>query len=167
MSDFIARGVAGAPANRDSPVMLAPCSLRALIVADGSPARATLRDRIETDGIVVCGEAPDRSTAVSLAIRERPDLCVIHDAPPLDALAAAAAVCERASDVRVVLIGGPPDDQTLLAAVAKGARGYVPFEAAAPRLVAALRDVAGGLPAFPRRLGVLLIADLHQDARPR
>ena len=147
--------------------MLAPSRLRALIVADGPAERATLRHRIETDDITVCGEAADRTAALRLAIRERPDLCVIHDAPPLDAIATAAAVCGRAPDVRVVLIGAQPDDQTLLAAVATGACGYLPFETPGPRLVAALRDVAAGLPAFPRRLGSLLIAELQVDERPR
>jgi DNA-binding NarL/FixJ family response regulator len=147
--------------------MLAPSRLRALIVADGPREPATLRDRIETDGIIVCGEARDRTAAIGLAIRERPDLCVIHDAPPLDAIATAAAVCERAPDVRVVLIGPQPDDQTLLAAVATGACGYLPLETPAPRLVAALRDVVAGLPAFPRRLEVLLVADVQGRARPR
>src|SRR5215217_3942492 len=115
----------------------APCaSLRAVLVAGDHRAVAALR-------------------------RERPDLCLVDAGPPLDAFAVTAAVGDAATQARVVLFGAGPDDEALVGAVAAGACGYLSDEVEPSRLLAALCDVAAGLPAFPRRLGALLIADLR------
>lgn len=132
-----------------------------MLVAGDHRAVAALRRRVGRAGVAVCGQACDAAAAVAAVRRERPDLCLVDAGPPLDAFAVTAAVGDAATQARVVLFGAGPDDEALVGAVAAGACGYLSDEVEPSRLLAALCDVAAGLPAFPRRLGALLIADLR------
>ena len=141
--------------------------VRVLVVAGDAGTRAALREHLEADGMVARAEAGDQAAAIAAISRERPDLCLLVDGPPLDAMAATAALRDRAPDVPVVLLGGEPTDETLLAAVTAGAAGYLDVDAAGQRLTAALSDVLAGCPAFPRRLATLLLEDLRDPHRSR
>jgi DNA-binding NarL/FixJ family response regulator len=134
--------------------------LHVLIVAAKGHERDALCRRLEGSGIVVCAEAPDGVDALRVAADKRPDLCVVATGAGFDALGLVDAVNEQAPGVRVVLVGAEPDDEALLAAVDAGASGYLSSAMDSSRLAAALRDVVANRPAFPRRLGTLLIARL-------
>jgi DNA-binding NarL/FixJ family response regulator len=135
--------------------------IRVLVLAADAVVRARLRERLEAEGLVACGEAADQATAVAMVLDARPDLCLVVDDLPLNGLAASAALGARAPGVPAVLVGDRPTDEKLLAAVTAGAAGYLDAEAAGPRLTAALCDVLAGLPAFPRRLTTLLMDGLR------
>jgi DNA-binding NarL/FixJ family response regulator len=134
--------------------------LRVLVVARAEGARFALRARLEAGGVVVCAETTDGALAVAAVRRERPDLCLVDDSPPLCAAPIVAAIAACAPEVRSVVLGNDPSDEELLAAVAAGACGYLAHRPSSPRLLAALTDVAAGRPAFPRRLAGLLIASV-------
>ena len=135
--------------------------IRVLVLAADAVVRARLRERLEADGMVACGEATDQATALAMVLDARPDLCLVVDELPINGPAATAALGDRAPDVPVVLLGDEPTDARLLAAVTAGAAGYLDAEAAGERLTVALSDVVAGLPAFPRRLTTLLMEGLR------
>ena len=138
-------------------------SLRVLVADDRLHVRAALRAHLEERGLVVCAEASDGGETLAAALRERPDICLLADRPPIEAIATAERIIDAAPALRVVLLGSPPDDDELLDAARVGAVGYL-TEDAVPRLVPALRDVAAGRPAFPARLNTLLFDVLRNRA---
>jgi DNA-binding NarL/FixJ family response regulator len=135
--------------------------MRVFIVAGKADAGARLRQRLEADGIVACGEVRDQAAALAMVSGARPDLCLVVDDVPLNGPAATAALGARAPGVPVVLVGDRPTDAKLLAAVTAGAAGYLDAEAAGERLTAILSGVLAGVPAFPRRLATLLMDGLR------
>jgi DNA-binding NarL/FixJ family response regulator len=54
-----------------------PRSPRILIADDHPLMRSDLRRNLEKKGLEVCAEAPTGSDAVTAALRERPDLCLL------------------------------------------------------------------------------------------
>jgi DNA-binding NarL/FixJ family response regulator len=136
-------------------------TLRVLLVGSDAGVRAELCERLQRDGIVACAEAADGASARRLAIETHPDVCVIADWPPLDAVATATMVRDAAEDVRIVLVGDDPSDSRLLEAVGAGAFGYLSDDSAHASLTATLLDTAAGRSGFPRRLEALLIERLH------
>jgi DNA-binding NarL/FixJ family response regulator len=145
--------------------MQASQPLRVLVVASRTAGRAGLRRRLTASGIATCAEAADGPAAAAAVCAELPDLCVVDAAAPLEPIAAITQLLDAAPDVPVVVLGDDADDATLLACVTAGAAGYLSREPS-DRLGAALRDVAAGRPAYPRRLTTLLIESLQRDVAP-
>lgn len=136
-------------------------ALRVGIVGADAAGRSALRARLEAGGVVVSGDVSDAQTFLALAAAERPDVCLIADAPPLDGLAATAAIAAGDALARVLLIGDDPPDDRMLDAMAAGARGYLSAAMAPSGLMPAILDVAGGRSAFPRSVEALLIDALR------
>jgi DNA-binding NarL/FixJ family response regulator len=156
---FVARGTV-----RDAWGVPDASALRVLIVGAAAADRRALRERLEREGMVACGEADDAESASAIAIVEHPDVILVADVPPLDGVAATAALCAAYPAARVMLMGADAPDSKMLAAVRAGAAGYLPGDPASPGLTPALLDAAAGRSAFPRGVEALLIAGLH-DAR--
>jgi DNA-binding NarL/FixJ family response regulator len=152
--------VRAAPSAPDSP----PARLRVLLAGHGRGARAALRATLEQGDLAVCGEVEDVAGAVAAVARERPDVCLLDGVIPGGAPNGAAAIVRAAPLVRVVILAASASDAELLDAVAAGASGHLRTDLQACRLIAALRDVAAGRPAFPRRLEAVLVAALHDRA---
>jgi DNA-binding NarL/FixJ family response regulator len=161
MSEFIGALLATVTKPREAGVMDGVPTLSVLLVGSDAGFRAALRDRLERDGILVCGEAADAACARRVAIEKHPDACVIADWPPFDAVAAATMVGDAAEDVRIMLVGDDPSDSRLLEAVDAGACGYLSDDSTYASLTATLLDTAAGRSGFPRRLEALLIERLH------
>ena len=141
-----------------------PHLLRVLIAGPGGAASRALRLALErSPGITTCGEVGDGAAAVRVAARERADVCLLVDEPGFDWSGVAAALAGRLQGIAVVLAGGEADDDTLLAAVAAGASGYVEAHAEPEVVAAALLDVVAGRPAFPRRVVALLVAAVREE----
>jgi DNA-binding NarL/FixJ family response regulator len=133
-----------------------------VLLAGHAPARAqALRAVLEENAMSVCGEVADLASTVAAVAHERPDLCLLDAALAGGGYARVAAVLAAARGVRVVLLDGAAGDAELLDAVAVGAAGHLPRDLHAAALMAALRDVLAGRPAFPRRLEPLLAATLR------
>ena len=129
--------------------------LRAVVVAREDRSAAALRRRLGAR-VSWC--------AVTRATRPEPSRRYGSSAPICDGGSVADHEHRRSdggSGARVVMFGPGPNEQALVDAAAAGASGYLSDDMAEPPLLTALSDVAAGLPAFPRRLGALLIADLH------
>lgn len=82
---------------------MALVSTSILIVDDHEGFRASVRRLLEEDGFVVCGEAEDGVSAVSLARRLRPEVVLLDVALP-DASGFDVAEALHAEGLRVVLV---------------------------------------------------------------
>jgi DNA-binding NarL/FixJ family response regulator len=136
-----------------------------VLLAGHSPARShTLSALLDADGMPACREVVDIASTVAAASQDRPDLCLLDAAIAGAGYANVTAILEAAPGMRVVILAGSAGDRELLDAVAVGAAGHLPRDLHPAALTAALHDVLGGRPAFPRRVEALLTAALQERA---
>jgi DNA-binding NarL/FixJ family response regulator len=117
-----------------------------LFIVSGVPAvRAGLRALLDSFAdLEVVGEAPSAAAALGEALDRQAEVLVLESGPDLVADDAVALV-EAGEGPRLVLLGPPGDPRALAAGLRDQAWGYLPREAAAEELAAAVRAVARGL----------------------
>ena len=126
--------------------------IRVLLADDHPPTRAGVRASIEGHGFVVCAEVGDAASAVSAALRERPDLCLLDIHMPGSGITAAARITAADPDVTVVMLTVSGDEDDLFEALRAGAMGYLLKDIDPDRLPTVLRGVLAGEAALPRTL---------------
>ena len=140
---------------------------RILIADDHAPTRAQIRDVLEAEpDFDVCAEAPDAPGAISAALREQPDICILDIRMPGSGVAAAWEITARIPSTRVVMLTVSRDDTDLFAALRAGASGYLLKDIDPGRLAAELRVVVAGEVALPAGLVTRLAAEFR-DRSPR
>ena len=122
-----------------------------------------MRLALEGSEFTVVAEAHDAPSAVSAALRESPDLCVLDIRMPGGGIAAAAEIAARLPSAVIVMLTVSRDDADLFAALRAGAAGYLLKDTEPERLPAALRAAAEGQAA----MSPLLVARLIDEFRAR
>jgi two-component system, NarL family, nitrate/nitrite response regulator NarL len=125
-----------------------------------------MRRRI-ADSCEICAEAEDTPAAIEAALRERPDVCLLDAALPGDAIIATAEITSNLPDTAVVVLGDPPIDADLFAALDAGATGYLLKRADTARLAITLRRAAEGEAVLPRSLAARLIERFREHEHLR
>ena len=152
--------------------MTAATRLRVLIADDHPLFRDGLRAMFESEpDIELVGEAATGHEAVALATRLLPDVALMDiQMPDLDGIEATRRVIAASPKTRVLVVTMFEDDESVLAAMRAGARGYVVKGMRSADAIRAIRAVAEGeaifSPAIAGRL-VSLLADARQRARPQ
>jgi DNA-binding NarL/FixJ family response regulator len=112
-----------------------------------------------TPDIEIVGEAADADAATALALQLRPDVVLMDlQMPGGGGLAATARVVDGAPDVAVLVLTMFDDDDSVLAAIRAGARGYVLKDSEAEDLVRAVRSAARGEAIFGRSVAVRMLS---------
>lgn len=97
------------------------------------------------EGIAVAGEAADGREAVRAAVTLAPDVIVLDiHMPGLDGVAAAREIRKAAPAVGILMLTMLDDDESVRAAMAAGAAGYVLKGDPQQKIVRAIRSVAAG-----------------------
>ena len=125
--------------------------VKVLVVDDHPVVRDSLCRVLENSGeFEVVGQASSGEEAVPLAERLRPD-AVIMDLfmPGMDGVAACREIVEMLPDTRVLMLTASTNDESVIAAVAAGATGFVIKDASLPELMEAVKDVAQGRVRIP------------------
>src|SRR2546423_198617 len=125
---------------------------RVLVVAAHTGTRAGIRTLLERSGFVVCGEAASAARAAAAALRERPEICVVHGNVPGGGIAAIGLIKIRVPATAAVLITQSADAEELVDALRAGAAGYVLETIGQDGIARALQAVRRGEPAIPREL---------------
>ena len=101
--------------------------MRILIADDHEIVRKGVRDVIEDHpGWEVCAEAADGQEALTLALREKPDIAVLDVSLPIvNGVALTRRLHKEAPNIRILLFTMHDDDETVSTGLAAGARGYV------------------------------------------
>jgi DNA-binding NarL/FixJ family response regulator len=141
--------------------------VRVLIADDHPPTRAGVRAALERGDFVVCAEAVDAMEAIDLAMRERPDVCLLDIHMPGDGIHAAEAIARAVPEAAVVMLTVSRSDADLFDALRVGASGYLLKDIDPVRLPLALNGVLSGEAALPRRLVTLLIEEFRERRRRR
>jgi len=146
--------------------------------SDGEPTRVLVADRhpstrlgikvaLERHGFVICAEAANTVDAVQLALRERPDLCLIDVLISGNGIAAAKEVTSSLPDTPVVMLATSGDRGHFLDSLRAGAAGYLIKEFDPERLPVVLKRVLVGEAAIPRSLVSHLVAEVRGQAARR
>jgi two-component system NarL family response regulator len=138
---------------------------RVLIADDHFPTRVGVRLALEEDGFVVCAEESTGPGAVTAALRDRPDVCLLDVHMPGGGIEAAAAIRSRLPDTKIVMLTSSGNDDDLFAALQAGASGYLPKGMVTAKLGPAVRDVLRGEAALPGALVARLIREFRARAR--
>jgi DNA-binding NarL/FixJ family response regulator len=119
---------------------------KVLIVDDHQLVRFGLKTMIEKEeGLVVCGEAEDTTTALQLVRKESPDLAIIDiSLNGGNGLELVKQLRLTSPSLRIVMLSMHPEEMFAERALRAGALGYVSKQAPARVLVTAIRQVLDG-----------------------
>jgi DNA-binding NarL/FixJ family response regulator len=117
-----------------------------VVVADDHPVfRKGLIALLSADGIDVVGEAENGLEAIAVVARTAPDVVLMDlGMPELGGIEATERIVAADPGIRVIVITLYDDQQSVRAALAAGASGYVVKQAPPDEIVAAVRATAGG-----------------------
>jgi DNA-binding NarL/FixJ family response regulator len=137
-----------------------------VLIADHQAAfRAGMRASLEADGFVIVAETEDARSTVSAALRTRPDICLMDVVMPGNGLNALAAIARRSPATTTVVLTTSSDSADLIAALERGASGYLLKGMRSAELAKTLRAVRSGEPALSRAMVPALIDQVR--GRPR
>lgn len=118
-----------------------------VIIDDNDTTRAMLRAILRTEGVEVIGEAKDGESGLAVVRRLTPTLvCLDVLMPNASGLEVLPRIRTEFPDVRVLMVTGSTDRETVQAAIQGGACGYLvkPFNAA--KVMAAIEQATGRKP---------------------
>ncbi len=121
--------------------------------------------------VAVAGSAATGEDALRVVERERPDIVLMDlRMPRMDGVQATKRICTDFPDTRVVVLTTYSDDESVLAALRAGARGYLTKHARSEDIAQAIRDVLAGEshldPVVQRRLVELATRDRTEGPAP-
>jgi DNA-binding NarL/FixJ family response regulator len=134
--------------------------IRVLVVDDHPMFREGLMGLFRTvDGVEVVGAVGDGESAVRQTLELTPDVVLMDlNLPSMPGLEATRRIVASAAPSAVLVLTMVDDDDSVLAALRVGARGYVLKGAAQEEILAALRTVAAGGAVFGRGVASQVIA---------
>jgi DNA-binding NarL/FixJ family response regulator len=135
--------------------------VRVLIADDHVPTRAGVRMALERGGLEVVAEVANADEAVRLAVRERPEVCLLDIEMPGSGIRAAADISAALPGVHILMLTVSRDDSQLFDALKAGAAGCLLKDMDPGALPDAVRRVAAGEAVLPGRLARRLIEELR------
>jgi DNA-binding NarL/FixJ family response regulator len=139
--------------------------MRLLIADDHGIMRSGLRLLLDRQrDMEVVAEAADGVEAVQMALRMRPDICVLDVAMPrMTGLQATVEIRAHAPEVSVLVLSMHDDERYLFEALQAGAAGYVLKREADTALVDAVRAVSRGEPFMTNAAETSLLREWMAD----
>jgi DNA-binding NarL/FixJ family response regulator len=121
-------------------------AVRVLLADDQRLVRESLATLLGLlDGLELVATASDGEEACDLAVAHRPDVALMDlRMPRMDGIEATRRLRERAPSTRVIALTTYADDESVLAALRAGARGYLTKDASAADIRQAILGVAAG-----------------------
>ncbi|WP_328526552.1 response regulator transcription factor [Kribbella sp. NBC_00359] len=122
-----------------------------VVLADDHPVYRQGLAAVVTDAedVDLVGVAADGGEAVALAVEHLPDVALLDvHMPGVSGIDATRRLAVEAPQVAVLVLTMLEDDESVLAAMAAGARGYLVKGATGDRILAAIRAVAAGEAVF-------------------
>ncbi len=141
--------------------------LRVLLADDHAAARVGMRRAIEPHGIRVVAEASNAAEALALAHQSRPHVCVVAVGLPGNGIEVVRLIKQALPDTKLVASTVAERDEEMFGALRAGADGYLLMTMSPGRLGYALRGVARGEAALPRRMTARLILEFRERGTRR
>jgi len=139
--------------------------MKILIADDHGIVRGGLKLLLDRQpDMEVVEEASDGAEAVALALRARPDICVLDvSMPKMTGLQATVEIRSHAPEISVLMLSMHDDERYLYEALQAGAAGYVLKREADTVLVDAVRAVSRGEPFLTNVVERSLIREWMED----
>jgi len=120
--------------------------INVLIADDSTPFRQGLRDLLRSvDGVTIIAEAAKGDEAVVRAAQSQPDVVLMDlRMPDVNGIEAARSIVETSPHIAVLMLTMFEDDESVLAAMRAGARGYILKGASRIEIVRALQVANDG-----------------------
>jgi len=138
---------------------------RVLVAADLDATRNGIRLALAEAADV--SEADDADAAVDIAVRDRPDVCVVDFSPAGRGIRATAEITTRIPGATVVIMTDRIDEDEFLSAIQAGATCYVSQQIDPARLPYLIRDLMRGEAAVTRALVTRLMDEFRGRERRR
>lgn len=136
-----------------------------VVLADDHPVvRAGIAQIVTADGdIEVVAEAANGREAVTIAVRQQPDVVLMDlRMPELDGVGAIAELATSAPEVRVLVLTTYDTDDLIVGAVEAGAIGYLLKDTEPGELRDAVRRAAAGQTALSAPIASRLVRQVRQ-----
>jgi DNA-binding NarL/FixJ family response regulator len=139
--------------------------MRLLVADDHGIMRGGLRLLLDRQpDMQVVAEAQDGIEAVEMALRERPDICILDvSMPRMTGLQATVEIRAQAPEIAVLVLSMHDDERYLFEALQAGAAGYVLKREADHALVDAVRAVSRGEPFLTNAAERSLVREWMED----
>jgi two-component system chemotaxis response regulator CheY len=116
--------------------------MKLLIVDDSNIMRKVIEKYLQTSGFTLVGTASDGETALVMFKKFLPDLVTLDiTMPRMDGLTCLGEMLKIKPDAKILIISALKDSATGLAALKKGARGFLPKPFTAEQLVREIREI--------------------------
>tara|TARA_R110002096_G_scaffold431684_1_gene647281 strand:- start:106 stop:738 length:633 start_codon:yes stop_codon:yes gene_type:complete len=134
--------------------MISDPAVRILIVDDHAMVRLALSEAIDQhDGLELVGEAENSAKAIELYRELQPDVVTMdYQLPGMNGDEVIAAIREEFPEARIVLLSIYDTEESLWRAVEAGALGFVSKAVEINEMIAAIREVARGVPFYSEGL---------------
>ncbi|MFW8609254.1 response regulator [Rhizobium beringeri] len=117
-----------------------------IAIADDHPLfrEGVSRSLSEIEDFVVVGEGASADDAATLAASHRPDVLLLDLSMPGGGIDAISEILARSPQTKVLMLTASEEVESLVAALRRGAAGYVVKDVGSRGLAEAIRMVAGG-----------------------
>ena len=115
-----------------------------LVADDHAQFRAMVAESLEDAGLNVVAQAATGKTAAELAMRYRPDVCLLDIRMPGDGIVAARRIATTLPQTHILMLTVSPDSDDVLDALQAGADGYLLKGIPTEHIADAVRAVAEG-----------------------
>lgn len=133
-----------------------------VVVADGDVGyRARVRTELVPHGFAVVAEAEDAASAVAVTLAEQPELCLLSLDLPGGGLHALAEIARRLPATTVIALTAVNVAEDLIAALRRGAAGYLLKDMGTFELAKVLRAAWRGEVAVSRALVPALVDEVR------
>jgi DNA-binding NarL/FixJ family response regulator len=141
--------------------------LRILIADDHEIVRRGVRNIISAHpGWEVCGEAADGREAGEIGLREKPDIAILDvSLPGLNGIGVARQLRQALPRLEVLFFTMHDDEETMIAGLGVGARGYLQKTDTDQHLVAAVSALGAHRPYFSAAASELLLSGALHDRK--
>jgi DNA-binding NarL/FixJ family response regulator len=135
-------------------------TLRVAVVDDHPLMRAGIIRTLESDGeIEIVGEGASADEALKIAQETLPDIILVDISMPGGGINAAKSITSACPVVKVVILTVSEDEETVSAALAAGATGYILKGVSGPELLRTLESIKDGASYVSPSLAARLLSD--------
>ena len=138
-----------------------------LIADDDAAHRRSVRNALEADGFVVLAEAAEADTTISATTRLRPDILLLETELPGDGLNAIGRIAKASPKTLIVVLSRSERPEDVVAALMRGASGYLLKGIGGERLASTLRGAYEGDPPLSRSLVPHLVEEIRRGSERR
>lgn len=142
-------------------------NLTVLVADDETAIRRVVREALEGRGFIVVAEAADAASAIVLADRLQPSICLIEVELPGGGINTIGRITKSSPETLVVVFSRSELPQDVVDAFAHGASGYLLKGISGDRLATTLRAAYQGEPAVSRSLVPHLVDEIRRGSARR